>query len=227
MNHNYYLKSEKEQKQIQLKIGLATLILNLIVLTLSLISGWYVLTLLSIAITLSIVAPFFDIPSLKKRGELIYYSSLFITEKEKDGVIIIHGGSLFDYVFVINKKMNGKERTNFILQQYLEGILNLIDIFGKQHNTSVKIKGTTYILNERTANKIGLRIIKTDFVQKLILVYNYVNILLSNSFAKKKLSFPSINNIKTFESEISELIERKEVIEELNNKLKDSLLKNE
>ena len=41
-------------------------------------------------------------------------------------MIKIHGGTLFDYVFVIDQKMNGKQRTNFIIQQYLEGLLNLI-----------------------------------------------------------------------------------------------------
>ena len=226
MNHKYYLKSNKEQNQIQIKIGLVSLFFNLIVLTLSIFSGLYILIYLSIIITLSIIAPFFDIPALKKKGKLIYYSPLFITEKEKNGIIIIHGGSLFDYVFVIDKKLNGKQRTNFILQKYLEGILNLIDVCEKNNNISVKIKGTTYILNERTANKIGFNIIKTDFVQILILTFNYVNILASNSIAKRQISFPNLNNIKTLESELSELILRKEFIWEVNNKLKNTIANN-
>lgn len=223
MNHRYYLKSNPEQTQIQIKIGVFSFFLNLIVLALSIFSGFYFLIFLSIIITLSIIAPFFDIPALKKNGKLIYHSSLFIAEKEKNGIIIIHGGSLFDYVFVIDKKLNGKQRTNFILQKYLEGILNLIDVCEKNYNTSVKIKGTTYILNKRTAKKIGLKIIKTDFIQKLILTFNYINILISNSIAKKKVSFPKINNIKTFESELNELIKRKEFIRELNTKLKNTI----
>ena len=227
MNHNYYLKSSKEQNQIQIKIAVIAFFFNLLVLALSIVSGLYILLLLSITITLSIIAPFFDIPALKKNGRLIYYSSLFIAEKEKDGKIIIHGGSLFDYVFVIDKKLTGKQRTNFILQKYLEGILNLMAVCEKNHNTSVKIKGTTHILNDRTANKIGLKIIKTDFIQKLILTYNYVNVLISNSIAKRKLSFPKMNNIRTFESELNELIEKKEFIRELNNKLKYTLAHNQ
>jgi len=197
------------------------------VLALSIFSGLYFFPFLSIIITLSIIAPFFDIPTLKKKGELIYYSPLFIAEKEKNGIIIAHGGSLFDYVFVIDKKLTGKQRTNFILQKYLEGILNLIDDCEKNHNTSVKIKGTTYILNDRTAHKIGLKIVKTDFIQKLILIYNYVNVLVSNSIAKKKISFPKMTNIKTFESELKVLIERKEFIRELNTKLKNTIVKAE
>lgn len=223
MQHNYYLKSRKEQNQIQIKIGLVALFFNLIVLALSILTGLHLLLLISITITLSIIAPFLDTPKLKKTGKLIYYSTLFIAEKEKNGEIIIHGGSLFDYVFVINKNLNGTQRTKFILQKYLEGILNLMETCEKNNNTSVKIKGTSYILNERTANKLGLKIIKTDYIQKLILTYNYVNILISNSIAKRKISFPKISNIRTFESELNELIERKEFIQELNNQLKKSI----
>lgn len=206
MNHNYYSKSNTEQTKIQLKIGITALLFNLTALALSVFSGIYFFIFLSVVITLSIIAPFFDIPALKK--------------KEKNKIIKIHGGSLFDYVFVIDRTLNGKQRTNFILQKYLEGILNLIEGYEKEGNTAVKIKGTTYILNERTANKIGLKVVKTDFIQKLILAYNYVNILISNSIAKRKVSFPKINNIRTFEGQLKELIERKEFIRELNNKLK-------
>ncbi len=156
---------------------------------------------------------------------MIYYSSLFIAEKEEKGIIIIHGGSLFDYVFAIDKRFSGKQRTNFILQQYLEGILNLMDTCDKNHNTSAKIRGTTYVLNDRTAEKIGLKVVQTDFIQKLILTYNYVNLLISNSIAKRKISFPKMSNIKTFESTIDELMKRRDFIGALNDKLKSTLAK--
>ena len=220
MNHRFYLKTNKDQKKIQPKIAAIALSLNLIILFFSILSGCYATSLLSISTTLSIIAPFFDIPILKKNGKLIYYSSLFIAEKEENGLIKVHGGSLFDYVFVIDKCLSGKQRTNFILQKYLEGILSLIKHYEKNQKTSLKIKGTSYILNARTAEKIGFDIVRTELLQKLILTYNYVNILISNSIAKRKISFPKLNNIKTFESNIEKLIKRKAYIEGLKNRLK-------
>jgi hypothetical protein len=222
MNHPFYLKPSKEQRQIQIKIGVIALFFNVVVSILSMGSGLYFLICVSIAISLSIIASFFDNPTLKKQGKLIYYSTLFVAEKEEKGIIKIHGGSLFDYVFVIDKTLSGKQRINFILQKYLEGILSLIDSCEKDNNTAVRIKGTTYILNERTAHKIGLNIIKTDIIQKLILTFNYVNILISNSIAKRKLSFPKLTTIRTFESTVEELIKRREFIEGLNDKLKNT-----
>jgi hypothetical protein len=127
---------------------------------------------------------------------------------------------LFDYIFVLDKSLSGKQRTNFILQKYLEGILNLIKDCEKNQNTSLKIKGTTYMLNVRTAEKLGFKSIRTELIQKLILTFNFVNILISNSIAKNKISFPKLHNIKTFESNIEKLTKRKAFIEELHEKLK-------
>ena len=152
---------------------------------------------------------------------MIYYSPLFITEKPKNRLIKIHGGTLFDYYFVIDKKMNGRQRTNFIIQQYLEGLLHLIEKY--ENDKNIKIRGTSYIINKRTAEKMGFEIIETDYLQKIILIYNYFNILISNSIAKNKLSFPKINKTKTFEADVRQLLERKEYIEKLNQSLKSTI----
>lgn len=182
-------------------------------------SGIYLIGILTFSITLSIVAPFFDTPSLKKSGKIVYYSPLFLAEKPENGIINIHGGTLFDYFFVIDKKMNGKQRTDFILQQYLSGLLSFLEEY--QNNNSLKIRGTSYIINERTAEKMGFTLVETDFSRKMILAFNYFNVLLSNSMAKNKLSFPNLNKTKTFEADIQQLLERKNYIEKLNQLLEN------
>ena len=221
MNHRFYNKDKKEQNRILLVIAIGSVIIILLSFIISIYSGIYLIGILIFPITLSIIAPFFDMPSLKKSGRMIYYSPLFITEKPKNGLIKIHGGTLFDYYFVIDKKMNGRQRTNFIIQQYLEGLLHLIEKY--ENDKKIKIRGTSYIINKRTAEKMGFEIIETDYLQKIILIYNYFNILISNSIAKNKLSFPKINRTKTFEADVSQLLERKEYIEKLNKSLKRTI----
>ncbi|MFD2541254.1 hypothetical protein ACFSSB_02900 [Lacinutrix gracilariae] len=152
---------------------------------------------------------------------MMYYSPLFLSEKPKNGRIKIHGGTLFDYYFVIDRKWNGKQRTNFITQQYLEGLLALIEEY--KNDKHMKIRGTSYIINERTAEKMGFKIMQTDFLQKTILLYNYFNVLISNSIAKNKLAFPNLNKTKTFEADISQILEKKEFIEKLNKSLKNTI----
>jgi hypothetical protein len=224
LNHRFYNKNKKEQNRILIVIAICSLTIIILSIIISIYSGIYLIGILIFGITLSIIAPFFDMPSLKKSGRMIYYSPLFITEKPKDGLIKIHGGTLFDYYFVIEKKMNGKQRTDFIIQQYLEGLLNLIEKYERDKN--MKISGTSYIINKRTAEKIGFEIINTDILQRLILTYNYFNILISNSIAKNKLTFPNLNKTETFESNIRQLLERKEYIEKLNKSLKSTIANN-
>ena len=219
MHHNYYSKSKREQNLIQLKIVVLAVGINLLVLSISIFSGFYYVFFLLLASTLSIIAPFFDVPALKQKGHLIYYASLFVAEKEKDGVFKIHGGSLFDYVFVLDRTLNGTQRTHFILQQYLEGLLLLINDCETKQNTTVKIEGTSYIINERTARKMGFKVSKTDGLQKIILLFNFVPLCISNSFAKRKLSIPNLIKSKTFKGDLQELIKRKQEIQNLNNKL--------
>jgi len=153
LNHRFYNKNKKEQNRILIVLAIYSLAIILLSVIISIYSGIYLIGILTFAITLSIIAPFFDMLSLKKNGRMIYYSPLFITEKPKNGLIKIHGGTLFDYYFVIDKKMNGKQRTNFIIQQYLDGLLHLIEKY--KDDKKIKIRGTSYIINERTAEKIG------------------------------------------------------------------------
>jgi len=224
LKHRFYNKNKKEQNGILILIAIFSLAIIFLSIIISIYSGIYLIGILTFAITLSLIAPFFDMPSLKKSGRIIYYSPLFIAEKPKNGVIKIHGGTLFDYYFVIDNKMNGKQRTNFIIQQYLDGLLHLIEKY--ENNKKIKIKGTSYIINKRTAEKIGFQIVETEILQKIILIYNYFNILISNSIAKNKLSFPNINKIKTFETDMNQLLGRKEYIDKLNETLKSTIANN-
>ncbi len=226
MKHRFYAKTKKERTQILALIGFCACILIISFLFLSWKTGFYVIGIISFSIVLSIIAPFFDTPALKKSGNLIYYTPLFLSEKPKNGVIVIHGGTLFDYVFVLDKKMNGTQRTKLILQQYLQGLLNFIEQHEINENGNLKVRGTSYVINENTAKRIGFKIKKTDVVQKLILGFNYFNILVSSSIAKNKLSFPNLKGTKTFEATLNDLVERKDYISNLNNKLKSTISDN-
>lgn len=169
---------------------------------------------------LSLIAPFFDVPALKKSGGLVYYSPLFLAEKQKKDKITIHGGTLFDYVFVIDRELNGRKRMNFILQQYLEGLDRLIDRLQKENSEDLTIQGTSYILNERTAQKLGFQVVQTHFLQRCILIYNYFNLMVANSIAKGKWTFPRLGETKTFEAKLYDLIQRRNFIKSLHEKLK-------
>jgi len=224
LEHRFYIKTQKQQNQVQALIVLVALSVILLSLLISWITQFYLITIIFFVIILTIIAPFFDTPSLKKTGGLTYHSLLFLSEKPKNGMIKVHGGTLFDYVFVIDKKNNGKQRTNFIIQQYLEGLLNLMEKHEQDKSEHIKIRGTSYIINERTAQRIGFKVTEIEYLQKLILLFNFFNVLITYSIAKGKLSLPKINNTKTFETNLNDLAEKKEYISKMNERLKSNLV---
>ena len=154
-----------------------------------------------------------------KSGKLEYQSCLLISEREKDNQILIHGGTLFDYFFILDKNTTANQRKNAIISEYLRGLLELID--SNQESLNTQVKGTTYILNERTATKIGFEVEKTDSIQKIILLLNYPNLVASKSFVNKKISLPNLKQIKTYKSDIDTLNKNREKIEKINDQIRN------
>ncbi len=218
MRHQFYQKTASEQKRILWTTGTFLLFVCSLILVTSYLSKFYLLGCL-IPILFLTAAPFIDLPMGKKSGKFIYYSPLFITEPKKNNKIVVHGGTLFDYLYTITPDLEGRERTKFVLYGYLLGLINLISEYEKRDQADLQIRGTSYIINEQTASRFGLQPVQTDFLQFLILVLNYIPITISYSFIKQRLHFPKISKIKTYEGELSELIRNKEKLIHLKNQL--------
>ncbi len=225
IEHRYYSKSKKQQQKIQFTIAGITLSTNLIILVFAVMFKIYLLPIIGIAVTISIIAPFYDVPALVRNGKLYYYSPMLLAEKVKNGIIKIHGGTLFDYVFCIDKNLNGNQRTNAILKSYIDGIINLINVYEFENTKNVKIRGTSYILNERTAEKIGFVKVKTNLMQRLILFFNYTNLLISLSLAKAKLTFPRLRSIYTFEGKLENISKNKAFLISLRDRIEAQIMK--
>jgi len=97
-----------------------------------------------------------------------------------------------------------------VFTAYIDGLLKLIERYQGQQPTDISIKATSYILNVRTANKIGLKRVRTDMIQSFILYYNFVNLTCAMSLLNKKLTWPKMQKIFTFEGKLDTLIEKKD-----------------
>jgi len=219
IGHNFFDKSEKEQRRIQLAIGAVSLVVLFLLSALFLVLGLYPIPFVLVAIVISIVAPFYDVPSMKKAGRLIYYSSLFLAEKEKNGVIRIHGGTLLDYVFVVDRTLGARQRTTQILISYIDGILSLLESRHGSDLEQIKVRGTSYIINEKTAGLVGFKKVENDFIQVILLIYNYPNLVVSYSLSKGQLSFPRISKINTYEATLSDIARRRDYLTKLRSRL--------
>lgn len=219
MEHRFYEKTLKQQHIIQFKI-LGPAILFIIVLG----GVFYLLDVsflifIGFSITLSIIAPFIDVPSGVKSGSLKYYSPILIGESVKNGILKLHVGTLFHYYYVLNKRTSRTERKKQAFRGYIQGLISLIEEYEITRPNAIKIKATSYIINKRTAEKIGLCKVKTDFLGHLILYFNYFNLLCSLSLMNTKLSFPNLSDMCSFEGDLDDLISKKNYLIALKNRI--------
>ncbi|UII32476.1 hypothetical protein LVD17_01305 [Fulvivirga ulvae] len=192
------------------KAGAVLLLCILGLLAMVLAFNFYLLALV-IPILIAVAAPFIDVPVGVKSGQLTYYSPLFIASQERKGEVVIHGGTLFDYYFnLMTVKPAGRKA--IILLSYLKGLIRMVEKYEQEGREELVIKGTSYIINERTAQKMGFRLTKTDGGQKLVLALNYIPILIAYSYAKGKISFPDLSKVITLHATVKELIVHKEAM---------------
>lgn len=218
MEHGFYKKSDREQKYLLIKTGVLIFTFSAALALIALSTKFYLL-LFFIPIIFLIAAPFIDLPMGKKSGKFIYHSPLFISEKPLNDKIIIHGGTLFDYVFTIEKKMNANARTRFVLLGYVKGLLGFIQEHERGLDKDYTVRGTSYFVNERTAMFLGFSSVRTDFAQLIILLFNYIPLMTSGSYVKKGLTFPRLSEIKTYEAKLSQIIEHKSKLIQLKKRL--------
>jgi hypothetical protein len=219
MKHRFFTKTTKQQFAIQCKIVAFAMLCNIILGAVFFTLDVSFLMILSFSITLSIIAPFIDVPSGVKSGSLHYYSPLLIGETVKNGMLTLHSGTLFDYYYVLDKNTAKTERKKQIYRAYIQGLINLIEKYEKTCPNAIKIKVTSYILNTRTAQKIGMQPVTPGFLQRIILYYNYFNLLCSLSLLNAKLSFPNLGKLGAFVGDLDELINKKQYLIALKNRL--------
>lgn len=164
-----------------------------------------------IPILFLVFAPFIDVPQGVKTGQLIYLSPFLLHTKEKNNKIELHGGTLFDYYFILDPSHNERERKQLILKNYVIGLLNLIDKF-RERKEPLEIEATTYFIGENTAKKFEFQNKRINLLQKIILIFNYIPLLISNSIANKSFTLPKLSKARTIRSNTNELIDKEELI---------------
>lgn len=165
------------------------------------------------------VGQFSTTPFFKLTGIYTYYSPMLIGYMANKIKIDLHSGGSFDYLFVMRKYNAGIEVKNRLLVYHLEGLLNII--MQLENNTipkTVSISGTSYFFNERTLNKFGFELRKPSLFYRINLFANLIDLIWMYSFSQGRFSIPKIWNAKEASISGSQLMESKDVIEDLYKK---------
>lgn len=220
MIHRFYRLAPRQQRWFQLKLVAGFITLNLVIGLLLMSIDVPFLAFFTFALSLSVFAPFVDVPSGVKSGSLHYYSPLLIGEKIRHNRLVLHSGSLFDYYFVLDRKQSVQERKKQVFCAYVDGLLNLINQYEDKQPTQISIKATSYILNARTANKLGLVPTAPDRLQRFILYFNYINLTCALSLLNHKLTWPNIQKMASYEGKLDTLIDKKNDLIVMKKRLK-------
>jgi hypothetical protein len=201
--HRYYILPKRDQKRKLWSFIFNLLIIIAVIAFMAWSTNLWIILIL-IQPVISIYASFIDVPTGRKKGQIIYYSPLLLSSALKHNKIQLHGGTLFDYYYTLSMHKSESRNKKAILYSYMEGLINMLDSYGGEYD-DVNIEANAYFINPHTAEKLGFKKVKTKNFQKLIMLLNYVPITISYSIAMGHLSFPNIFSLKSYECKMGDL----------------------
>lgn len=170
---------------------------------------------LAAGLTLTVVAPFFDVPSLVRRGKLVYYSPFLLAEPPSGGRMKLHGGTLFDYYFTLDRRQPSALRTRFVLAGYLRGLMTLLET----QPDELVVEGTSYIVGPRTAARLGFTRRPTRAGQYIILLFNVLNLSCSLRLLRGRWKLADLRRVRTYEASVGALRARQDLLRALLGRL--------
>ncbi len=216
IRHRYYEKTPRQQRMALLSVVLLIVSPIVVISVISAIIGWYWIIPVIVWLGITFLAPFVDTPGLVKQGKLVYYSPLLLGQPGKHS-IRVHGGTLFDYCFVLTRNDNPAMRSRKVLLAYVQGLKQLIALHADE--PSMTVIGTSYIINTRTANKVGFKEVPKEGIQVVLLAMNYLVLTASFSMVKGKLTFPKLSQVRTYKATIDDLRHHLHFINHIERKL--------
>ena len=177
---------------------------------------FYLLFLIYIPIGQFASTPFFRLIGVYK-----YYSPMLLGYMANDRLIDLHSGGSFDYLFVMRKYKAGVEMRNRLLMYHIEGLIHLIQLIqNRSIPETVNIVGTSYFFNNRTLHKLGFDIVNPSLFYRINLFVNFIDLIWMYSLSKRKFSIPKLWNAKKASITGTKLVESKNQLVELYDKIK-------
>ena len=155
-------------------------------------------------------------PLMRLTGFLNYYSPMLLVVRTAYNEWELHNGTTFDYILNMKWKQKGADASKFIMINYLKGLLKIInEIEEKKVSNEITILGISYIINKKTAERLGFTVEKPGVYRRLLFFIDYFTLFLMYSFSKGKIAFPNIFKVKKVRISGNKLVASKEKIKQV------------
>jgi len=172
---------------------------------------------------LPILAPFFNlisVPFFRLIGYYKYLNPYVLSTVQTDKQYDLHNIFTFDYLVNFKWSNRGKYAQRILLGHYFKALITIIErIENKQLSPEVKIVGHSYFFNNRTAEKLGFTISNASTFWIFNSAFQFIELTYLYSFSKGKLTIPKFWKVKRAEITGNDLVNKKEILEELIRKI--------
>jgi hypothetical protein len=218
LDHPYFQHSRPWQRRREWQV-IGLLVMGCLFLAaLAIGTGLYGLGLL-IFIPLQLAAPFLDTPAGIRKGTLHYAAPLCILQPVKDKGHILHGGTLFDYWYVLRAYPSLRFRKKRLFHDMVSGLRREADRAHSEERLDQFVRGTSYFINPRTAQRFGLQPVSRDWGQTLILWFNAAQITAAYSLIQGRLAWPPLHRVQTYAGTWRTIRENRKFLEALEGRL--------
>ena len=142
--------------------------------------------------------------------KLYHYYSPMVVSFGNNKVIDLHNGTSFDYLMDMRNVKPGIDWKRKMLIHYLKAFIAIINKMETgQMDKSITVRGSSYFISNRSAEKIGFTIHKAAFAEKINIVLNYFDLIWMYSLANGAIMLPNLKDIKTVKIDGESLIKKK------------------
>jgi len=107
-----------------------------------------------------------------------YYSPMVVSFGNNKRFIDLHNGTSFDYLMEMSHIKPGIKWKNKMLHHYLNALLKIIhQIESEDLPSNITIRGSSYFLSQRSAEKLGFKVSNASFLERLNITLNYIDLI--------------------------------------------------
>jgi len=172
---------------------------------------------------LPVLAPLLNlvtVPFFKLIGIYKYLNPYVLSTVQSNKKYDLHNIFSFDYLVNFKWADRGKVVQKTLLGHYCKALLTIIErIENKELSDQVQIVGHSYFFNTKTAEKLGFTVSKASIFWIINSALQFIELSYLYSFSQGRWAFPKFWKVKKAEIIGSDLVLKKEVLQQMANRL--------